>query len=275
MTARSGELVAMGDKSQSSAGTDGTLPGIVSAARVCEAEVSPRVHALEDHRRQRDHRRPGRRPQLRSPGYVSARRPGRSERASARGRASAPRRGCSTGARRAAPRALVGGPTPRVIPSSRCFRSGRLRPGAEAATAEANRLRDAAVGEPSFAKMAPSLVAFVDDQGLGIGRNGSALMRGDNLAKAYPSLATALKSGRTASAVWINRERQEQLLASFTAAQRRRGGRRGARDRYPRSTTSGSRAPASSRVGTRSSSSSSRTRVRRSWPGTAERPRRW
>jgi hypothetical protein len=85
----------------------------------------------------------------------------------------------------------------------------------EAATAEANRLRDAAVGEPSFAKMAPSLVAFVDDQGVGIGRNGSALMRGDNLAKAYPSLAAALKSGRTGSAVWINRERQEQLLASF------------------------------------------------------------
>jgi hypothetical protein len=85
----------------------------------------------------------------------------------------------------------------------------------EAATAEANRLRDAAVSEPSFAKMAPSLVAFVDDQGIGIGRNGSALMRGDNLAKAYPSLAAALKTGRTASAVWINRERQEQLLASF------------------------------------------------------------
>ncbi len=72
------------------------------------------------------------------------------------------------------------------------------------------------MGEPSFAKMAPSLVAFVDDQGVGIGRNGSALMRGDNLAKAYLSLGAALKSGRTASAVWINRERQEQLLASFT-----------------------------------------------------------
>lgn len=85
----------------------------------------------------------------------------------------------------------------------------------EAATAEANRLRDAAVGEPAFAKMAPSLVAFVDDQGVGIGRNGSALMRGDNLAQAYPSLAAALKSGKTGSAVWISRERQEQLLASF------------------------------------------------------------
>ncbi len=85
----------------------------------------------------------------------------------------------------------------------------------EAATAVANRLRDAAVGEPLFARMAPSLVAFVDAQGVGLGRNGSALLRGDRLADAYPSLAAALKTGQTGSAIWINRQRQEQLLASF------------------------------------------------------------
>lgn len=95
------------------------------------------------------------------------------------------------------------------------FSAGTSAARSEAATAEANRLRDAAVGDPSFAKMAPSLVAFVDDQGIGLGRNGSALMRGDRLAEAYPSLGMALKGGRTASAVWINRQRQEQLLASF------------------------------------------------------------
>jgi hypothetical protein len=85
----------------------------------------------------------------------------------------------------------------------------------EAATAEANRLRDAAVSEPMFAKMAPSLVLFVDAQGVGVGRNGSALMRGEQVAKDYPSLAEAIKTGTTGSAIWINKQRQEQMLASY------------------------------------------------------------
>jgi len=85
----------------------------------------------------------------------------------------------------------------------------------EAATAETNRLRDAAVSEPSFAKMAPSLVLIVDAQGVAVGRNGSALMRGENVAAAYPSLAESLKSGHTASAIWLNHKRQEQMLTSY------------------------------------------------------------
>lgn len=85
----------------------------------------------------------------------------------------------------------------------------------EAATGEANRLRDAAVGERTFAKMTPTLVLFVDEQGTVLGRNGSALMRGENLASVYPSLAEALKDGSTGSAIWVNRQRQEQLLVSF------------------------------------------------------------
>jgi hypothetical protein len=85
----------------------------------------------------------------------------------------------------------------------------------EAATAEANKVRDAAVGEPMFAKMAPSLVLFVDTQGIAIGRNGSAQMRGEQVAKDYPSLLEAIKTGSTGSAIWINKQRQEQMLASF------------------------------------------------------------
>jgi hypothetical protein len=85
----------------------------------------------------------------------------------------------------------------------------------EAATAEANRLRDAAVSEPMFAKMAPSLVLIVDAQGFAVGRNGSALMRGENVAAAYPSLAASLKSGQSASALWVNHKRQEQMLTSY------------------------------------------------------------
>ncbi len=86
----------------------------------------------------------------------------------------------------------------------------------DAATAEANRLHDAAVGVPEFAKMAPTLVLLVDEQGVALGRNGSALMRGENVAAAHPSLQQALKSGRTGSAIWWNRQRQEQLFVSYT-----------------------------------------------------------
>jgi hypothetical protein len=85
----------------------------------------------------------------------------------------------------------------------------------EAATAEANRLRDAAVGEPMFAKMAPSLVLFVDVQGAAVGRNGSALMRGEQVTKDYPALAESIKTGTTGSGIWINKQRQEQMLASY------------------------------------------------------------
>lgn len=94
----------------------------------------------------------------------------------------------------------------------------------QAATAEANRLRDAAVSEPMFAKMAPSLVLFVDAQGVAIGRNGSALMRGEQVAKDYPSLAESIKTGTTGSAIWINKQRQEQMLASFAPLRSETGG---------------------------------------------------
>jgi len=85
----------------------------------------------------------------------------------------------------------------------------------EQATASANKLRDMAIQEPTFAKMAPSLVLFVDEQGVALGRNGSALMRGDKTGAAYASLANAIKSGNTASDVWLNKSRQEQMLASY------------------------------------------------------------
>jgi len=85
----------------------------------------------------------------------------------------------------------------------------------QAGGGEANRLRDLAQNDPQFSGMPPSLVALVDDQGVVISRDGSNLMRGESLAKAYPVLGEALKSGRAGSAVWINRQRQEQLLVSY------------------------------------------------------------
>jgi hypothetical protein len=95
------------------------------------------------------------------------------------------------------------------------FSKGTSSARSEAATAETNRLRDAAVSESTFARMAPSLVLIVDSQGVGVGRNGSALMRGEAVGSAYPSLMEVLKTGQTASAVWLNRQRQEQMLTSY------------------------------------------------------------
>jgi hypothetical protein len=85
----------------------------------------------------------------------------------------------------------------------------------EGATAQANELYKAAIEEPSFTKIAPSLVLIVDKQGIALGRNGSNMMRGDDMAKAYPTLADTLKTGNTHSDLWLNRSRGEQMLASF------------------------------------------------------------
>lgn len=95
------------------------------------------------------------------------------------------------------------------------FLLGTTQAKSEQATASANKLRDMAIQVPAFAKMAPSLVLYVDEQGVALGRNGSALMRGDKTAAAYPSLANAIKTGNTASDVWLNKSRQEQMLASY------------------------------------------------------------
>jgi hypothetical protein len=86
----------------------------------------------------------------------------------------------------------------------------------QAALNEANRLRDAAQGDEQFSRLAPSLVAIVDEQGVVVSRDGSNLMRGEKLSQAYPALAEALKTGRAGSSVWINRQRQEQLLVSYS-----------------------------------------------------------
>lgn len=86
---------------------------------------------------------------------------------------------------------------------------------AEAATTTANKIRDAAAASPELASLSISLVAMVDKNGVVVGRNGSALMRGDNLSAVYPSLKKALAEGTTGSDAWVNRARNEQMLASY------------------------------------------------------------
>jgi hypothetical protein len=95
------------------------------------------------------------------------------------------------------------------------FAKGTASARQESATSEANRLRDLAVGEPGFARMNPSLVLLVDKAGVGLGRNGSELMRGDEVGEAYPEFLRVLLARGTGSDVWVRPERQEQLLVSY------------------------------------------------------------
>lgn len=95
------------------------------------------------------------------------------------------------------------------------FNAGTAPARAEAATNAADSIRQAAAGAPELAGTAPALVVLVDKDGIALGRNGSALMRGDDLGKIYPSLKEALQKGVTGSDAWVNRQRSEQLLASY------------------------------------------------------------
>jgi hypothetical protein len=95
----------------------------------------------------------------------------------------------------------------------------------EAATARCDAVASGARG--SF-ESAPSLVVLVDATGKTLGRNGSTLMRGDNLAAAYAGLKEALASGRSGSDIWVNKGRNDQYLASYAPFRNAQGGVAGA-----------------------------------------------
>lgn len=95
------------------------------------------------------------------------------------------------------------------------FVAGTAEARQEAATREANRLRDAAVARAEFARMTPSLLLFVDAAGVALGRNGTEAMRGDDVGRVYPALARTLSRHETESDVWINDKRQEQMLTTY------------------------------------------------------------
>lgn len=97
------------------------------------------------------------------------------------------------------------------------FNAGTNAAKAEAATTEANRIHDLAGAAPELNGLKPALVALITKEGVVLGRNGSALMRGENLGTIYPALQTALTKGITGSDVWVNRQRNEQYLASYAA----------------------------------------------------------
>lgn len=84
-----------------------------------------------------------------------------------------------------------------------------------AAKAAAEGVLEAATAAPDIGGVPLTLVAVVDPQGVVIARNGSNLMSNRDLAKDYPNLKVTLTKGTTGSEIWVNRERQEQMLASY------------------------------------------------------------
>ena len=94
----------------------------------------------------------------------------------------------------------------------------------EGARQAADKLLQAAVNTPELSGQSIQLVAIVDKNGKVLARNGSALMRGDDLGAVYPLLRESLKKGVTGSDVWVNRARNEQMLASYAAIREADGG---------------------------------------------------
>ena len=61
----------------------------------------------------------------------------------------------------------------------------------------------------------PSIVAVVDNAGKIVGRNGSDLNRGDDVATAYPAFKEALAKAHPGSDVWTDKARADQFIASY------------------------------------------------------------
>ncbi len=95
------------------------------------------------------------------------------------------------------------------------FSLGTIDAKGAAATDAANRVREAANSSAELPGIQPALIALVDEKGVVVGRNGSQLMRGDDLGKVYPGLTKALADGVPGSDIWVNRARNEQLFASY------------------------------------------------------------
>src|SRR5688572_16815092 len=98
---------------------------------------------------------------------------------------------------------------------SSIFAGGTSQARSENASVQATRLRDAAAKTPALSTLSVPIVLFIDARGIVIGRNDSSQMRGEDLSRAYPSIAKVLRSGQTSSQFWLNRQRSEQLLVSY------------------------------------------------------------
>jgi hypothetical protein len=83
------------------------------------------------------------------------------------------------------------------------------------ATTRANGLEERSKSSTAFASVRPTLIVLFDEKGVVLGRNGTALMRGEKLGERHPEMVETVLAGRTGSSVWVDKSRGEQLLASY------------------------------------------------------------
>ena len=84
----------------------------------------------------------------------------------------------------------------------------------EAATRRCEELFSKMKNAPLFDKNVPTLVALVDSSGKIVGRNGTNMNRGDDMAAMYAGLRSTLKTGQSGSDIWYEKDR---YLASYVA----------------------------------------------------------
>lgn len=106
-------------------------------------------------------------------------------------------------------------------PTRAVFEAGTTQARADAATEQANRIRAALRGKT--AGVAVSLVAFVDAQGLVLGRDGTNLMRGEDVGAAHPSIRAAIAAGQSASDVWSEARSAALMLVSYAPVRSAKG----------------------------------------------------
>ncbi len=95
------------------------------------------------------------------------------------------------------------------------YLAGTEKAKGDTAQSACNQVSEAAAKAPELQGIRPALVLLVDANGVVLARDGSSLMRGDKLGDAYPALKAAIKNGTSMSDVWVNKDRNEQLLASY------------------------------------------------------------
>jgi hypothetical protein len=95
------------------------------------------------------------------------------------------------------------------------FEKGTPEARADAATGFANGLADRAKTDPIFAAASPTVIVVFDTHGVVLGRDRSALMRGDKLGDRHKGMLKAVLAGHTGSEVWVDKPHNEQLLTSY------------------------------------------------------------
>jgi hypothetical protein len=85
----------------------------------------------------------------------------------------------------------------------------------EAATAICDRTLSDARGSSAFEGVAPAVAMLIDEKGQMVGRNGSSLNYGRDMAADYPAFKDALSKGVSGSDIWANKDRQDSFLASY------------------------------------------------------------